>query len=1014
MKKLVVSLLGVLLLALPLLGVLAQEASAASSRVAVIKELKGSVNVKKSGGSKDFTAFAKMSLNEGDILTVGTDGSAVLQFANGSSEDDKMTVSANTTLTFSKLKEGKNTVTKVSVQNGSVWSTVKSIKSADDQFTLETPTAVMGVRGTNLFVGVNPLTGDSRFVIASGAGQVLPTNTRSGPTSPVVVFPDQQVTIDDRDETNEFPDEVIPVDLQALLNGISPEVIAAILQAKNDIDRENEEFIRKKREELQGGQTDPAIGMNTLEDLNRITQNLNNLVANMLQEALRSNKVSQEQLQSLIDEANRTLTNKIDLANTPPPVLTDAEKLKMERIKKQEEARLEAIKKQQEADNKRRLEELAKKVEEEKKKREEANQKALEEAKKKAKEEYEKKLAEAEKKRFEEERKKREEELKNRTPQPSAIPSPSAGGGGGGSSGGGNSGGNNGGGSDPSPNPSLPSGITKWTMTTPNDQPLAIQRTKQTEYGNIYAVKTATPVSSLKLKLEFGSDVSKVTLMPYSGESQAAIEWNISGEVKTIEGLEVGYERFSIYVTKKQSDSSSGQLSNTLFVLNGVPELEWPRDELPLQLIGEFEYPVEYEKIGDSTFRADVPLSAASLIMYPEEYLIESIKVNGLDYPNEYNRIDLPVGEAVIEIKMTDPAYYFTHTYTLIVNRSSMPGGLLSWEMNASGQQIAIQTTTSGSLYAIVPPLSQTQSITLNMELADGYTGTWMQEGNEGEPQYLGSGLNSLQLPVLGEGYYRYSLQLWDSMQNNEYYNLTVKIGNGSGNEELNAGGIDFYTGVEQRYSLNYAGALTYVGVLPADITEGWLNLDYFLGEFFPWSIESEDIQLWWNDSIIKEDGYYYLEDLQPGLNQLYLRVDPLRLFGGSGFEYKLNLYVGEVPASLQIAALTATDDAQQPNTIQFANTNSLTYVGQFDSAAIPPVLYVDLRIELSDPGTNIEWLEQRDGFGDFTTVSAQPNVKSARVMREGNFFADMSIVLVDINGNRMLYDIYLHPNTEL
>lgn len=448
MKKLVAYALGVLLVALPLLGVLAQEASAASSRVAVVKELKGTVKVKKSGGSKEFTAFAKMSLNEGDILTVGAGGSAVLQFANGSSEDDQMAVSANTTLTFSKLKEGKNTVTKVSVQNGSVWSTVKSIKSANDEFTLETPTAIMGVRGTNLLASVNPVTGDSKFIIASGVGQIVPTNKRTNATPPdVLVFPGQQITIDDRNQTDEFPDEVIPADLSSFLNNASPAIIAAILQSKNAIDQENEEFINKKKKELEDGQTDSSLELNTVDDLNRITQNLNNLVANILQEVLKSQIIAQAELQKLIDEANPTLKNKIDLANTPPPALTELEKRKQELLKQKEEARLEAAKKQKEADLLRQLDEIMKRVAEEKKKQEEANRKALEEKKNKAKEEYVNKLAEAEKKRFEEESKKREEELKNRAPASSVAPSPTTGGGGGGSSGGG------GGNQTPTPTP---------------------------------------------------------------------------------------------------------------------------------------------------------------------------------------------------------------------------------------------------------------------------------------------------------------------------------------------------------------------------------------------------------------------------------------------------------------------------------------------------------------------------------------------------------------------------------
>src|SRR5690242_797040 len=121
MRRIVLALLALLIIAVPLNGAFADRAHAASSRVAVIKELKGTVKVKKSGGSKEFTAFAKMSLNEGDVLSVGDNGSAVLQFANGTSEDDRMTVSSNSKLSFSKLSDKKGTTTKVSMWSGKAW-----------------------------------------------------------------------------------------------------------------------------------------------------------------------------------------------------------------------------------------------------------------------------------------------------------------------------------------------------------------------------------------------------------------------------------------------------------------------------------------------------------------------------------------------------------------------------------------------------------------------------------------------------------------------------------------------------------------------------------------------------------------------------------------------------------------------------------------------------------------------------------------------------------------------------
>ncbi|TFE30777.1 FecR domain-containing protein [Cohnella luojiensis] len=438
MRKFTFQFIAALLVALPLLGVLAKETSAASSRVAVIKELKGTAKVKKSGGSKEFTAFTKMSLNEGDILAVGTGGSTVLQFANGTSEDDQMAVSSNTTLTFSKLSDSKGTTTKVSMLKGSVWSNVKSIKNEEDQFTLETPTAIMGVRGTNLYMTVDPITGDAKLVIVSGIGKITPKNEKKN-SQDIYIFPNQQITIDDREETDKFQDEIIPIDIGDIMENASPNVIEAIIKSKESIDKENDEFIKKQREKLDSDR--PEIideisgryeGIKTLEDLNRITRNLDNLIGNIINNAIKENKVDKDELQKLIDKANETLTKKLDLDKIVPPELTDNEKKKQDLIKLLEKEKADRVKKEKEQEDLiRKQNELLKKLVEEKKKIEEANKKAQEEALKKAKEEYERQLDELEKKRFEEESKKREEELKEQTasPRPSVGQNSGSGGG---------------------------------------------------------------------------------------------------------------------------------------------------------------------------------------------------------------------------------------------------------------------------------------------------------------------------------------------------------------------------------------------------------------------------------------------------------------------------------------------------------------------------------------------------------------------------------------------------------
>ncbi|WP_212963381.1 FecR domain-containing protein, partial [Cohnella xylanilytica] len=82
----------------------------------------------------------------------------------------------------------KGSVTKVSMLKGTVWSDVKSIRNKDDEFQLETPTAVMGVRGTHFLSAVDPNTSATNLTVFAGvvranvpqAGQLAIAGSSSG------------------------------------------------------------------------------------------------------------------------------------------------------------------------------------------------------------------------------------------------------------------------------------------------------------------------------------------------------------------------------------------------------------------------------------------------------------------------------------------------------------------------------------------------------------------------------------------------------------------------------------------------------------------------------------------------------------------------------------------------------------------------------------------------------------------------------------------------------------------
>ncbi len=138
------------------LGVYAFPVSASGKveRVAKLTEVKNDVRVKKAGGAKPFKAFNNMTVTRGDSIYTGANSSVQLQLDDGS----KIVIGANTQSLISELvttaKGGK--VTAIKVVNGQVWSKIKSVTNANDRFQFETPTAVMGIRGTMLFITAAP------------------------------------------------------------------------------------------------------------------------------------------------------------------------------------------------------------------------------------------------------------------------------------------------------------------------------------------------------------------------------------------------------------------------------------------------------------------------------------------------------------------------------------------------------------------------------------------------------------------------------------------------------------------------------------------------------------------------------------------------------------------------------------------------------------------------------------------------------------------------------------------
>ncbi|MFC3799779.1 cadherin-like beta sandwich domain-containing protein [Cohnella sp. GCM10012308] len=425
-RKLSMYLLAALLLLLPVSAAFGGEAHAASSsRIAVIKQLSGDVQVQKAGGSKLFKAFAKLSLNQGDKLITGSKGSAVLQFANGTSEDDKFTVGENATLTFSKLSDKKGTVTKVSMLKGTAWVDVKSIKSQDDDFKLETPTAIMGVRGTAFLARVNPETGGTNTSVMSGVVRFTSENgekqgsgtgesggkTGSSGVKTIDLYPTQQLSLDSTSGTD-LSELTTLVDIEEIVKNASPEIIEAILRSKEKIDEENRQTVEKFKQS--------GVPAGLQQQLAQFIQNTQELLGVIAKQAIEQKKID-EQLVKKIEQQEQT---SFGLDKDQLSQLSEKEKAKQEKARQLAE---EAAKKKA-AEEAAKLKELADKInaaalkaiEAAKLAQVEANRLAAEEAKRKAEEELLKKLNEQQKQQYQ------TDKANNNGTSPSSTPAPNS------------------------------------------------------------------------------------------------------------------------------------------------------------------------------------------------------------------------------------------------------------------------------------------------------------------------------------------------------------------------------------------------------------------------------------------------------------------------------------------------------------------------------------------------------------------------------------------------------------
>ncbi|WP_282936701.1 FecR domain-containing protein [Paenibacillus sp. RC67] len=333
---------------------------AKSSRAAIVTELTGDVSVRKAGGSKSFTAYKEMTLNQGDFIITGYNSSLTLKIAD---RNDEITIGDNTEISITELLDSNDGKTsKFKMWAGSAWAKVKSLVSSEDEYEIETPTAVMGVRGTQFLTTVDPLTGRTSMVVAAGVVNSttnVPQADGSQSTQGVNVYPSQQISLNDRDQAQDLRTQVGYVDINSIVSQASPKVLEAILKSYADIDKENKEIIQKLLKDLEAGIESPdgsILKLTSLEDLNKVSANFDALISNIAKAAVDAGKLSKDFINRLNEQINDP-AKKIDLNHVLPlnnkagidPEVEALKKLQQEKTSKsaEENARIAQMQQQQ-------------------------------------------------------------------------------------------------------------------------------------------------------------------------------------------------------------------------------------------------------------------------------------------------------------------------------------------------------------------------------------------------------------------------------------------------------------------------------------------------------------------------------------------------------------------------------------------------------------------------------------------------------------------------------------------
>lgn len=402
---------------------IADAAEAKDARAAIVESVTGTVQVKKAGGNKTFRAYVNMTLNYGDYITTGDNSSVVLKVVD---REDEVTIGSNAEMFISDLSEDQdgNKKSKFRMWAGSLFAKAASLFNAKDEFEIETPTAIMGVRGTHFIVGIDRVTGVPRIIVKSGQVEATQAGEEAGRTT---INPGEQIIIISEVDT-ELDHFKMFVDPNDIASELEPSLIEKIIESAADIAAENSRFIQESGLESEFDE----------ETIERLEQNLQHLVGHLVNAAIDTGQLTEEQYEQMVERAReRTGADPAINRDVPPLSFTDEERARMEQQRQQLKEKLQRKqeeKREKEEQKQRENQELAEQLQQQREEREEENRRIREEQERLAQELLREQLDEEERQQFEERVREREQEREQQEqgqagPPAQSEPPPSTGGG---------------------------------------------------------------------------------------------------------------------------------------------------------------------------------------------------------------------------------------------------------------------------------------------------------------------------------------------------------------------------------------------------------------------------------------------------------------------------------------------------------------------------------------------------------------------------------------------------------